>query len=192
MPNLAEYPNHWDSKKRRSKAIVETPKGRRNKFDYDPEYEVFVLGGLLPEGLVFPFDFGFIPSTIAEDGDPLDIMILMEEPAHVGCLLDVRIIGVIEAEQIENGDRIRNDRVIGVAVHSYAHEDVHSTAEVSKSVLKQVEEFFVSYNKSRGKKFKVRGLHGPKRAAAAIEAGIAAFQKSTARRRCPTASRRTL
>lgn len=176
MPNLAQSPNQWDPKKRISKAVVETPKGRRNKFDYDPEYEVFALGGLLPEGLAFPYDFGFIPSTLGEDGDPLDIMILMEEPAHVGCLLDVRVIGVIEAEQSDDGKTIENDRLIGVAVHSYAHEDIHSVSEVPKSVLKQVEEFFVSYNKSRGKKFKVKGRHGPKRGAALIEAGIEAFR----------------
>jgi inorganic pyrophosphatase len=177
MSNLAECPNHWNPKRRECKAIIETPKGRRNKFDYDPEYQTFALGGLLPEGLAFPFDFGFIPCTLAEDGDPLDIMVLMDEPAHVGCLLDVRIIGVIEADQIEEGKHTTNNRLIGVAVHSYAHEDLHSVAQAPKSVLDQVEEFFVSYNKSRGKKFKVKGRHGPKRAAALVDAGIAAFKK---------------
>src|SRR5579862_8586256 len=89
MPNLAECSNQWDRKQKQCKAIIETPKGCRNKFDYDPKYEIFALGGLLPEGLVFPYDFGFIPSTVAQDGDPLDVMILMDAPAHVGCLLDV-------------------------------------------------------------------------------------------------------
>src|SRR3984893_11401569 len=103
MSNLAAIPNKWNHKKRECKAIIETPKGRRNKFDYDPEFEMFTLGGLLPEGLAFPYDFGFIPSTLGDDGDPLDVMVVMDEPAHVGCLLDVRLVGVIEAEQTEDG-----------------------------------------------------------------------------------------
>jgi inorganic pyrophosphatase len=178
VPNQAECPNAWDPKKRECKAIIETPKGRRNKFDYDPKYEAFALGGLLPEGMVFPYDFGFIPSTLGGDGDPLDVLVLMDEPAHVGCLLDVRIIGVIEAEQVEDGKRQSNDRLIAVAVHSYAHEDNHSIDDVPKTILDQVELFFVTYNKSRGKKFVVKGRHGPKRAAGIIEEGIAAFKKA--------------
>lgn len=178
MSNLAKCPNKWNPKKCQCKVIIETPKGRRNKFDYDPDFKMFTLGGLLAEGLAFPFDFGFIPSTLGADGDPLDIMVLMDEPAHVGCLLDVRIIGVIEADQTEDGKTIRNDRLIGVAVHSYNHENIKTLSEVNKSILDQVEEFFVTYNKSRGKKFKVRGAHGPKRAGSLIEAGIAALKKS--------------
>src|SRR5207248_7258149 len=88
--------------------------------NYDEDYRLFSLGGLLPEGLSFPYDFGFIPSTRSDDGDPLDVMVLMDEPAHVGCLLDVRIIGVIEATQIEDGKQTINNRLVGVAYHSYS------------------------------------------------------------------------
>jgi len=123
-----------------------------------------MLGGLLPEGMMFPFDFGFIPSTLGEDGDPLDIMVLMDAPAHVGCLIDVRIIGVIKAKQIDNGKTESNDRLLGVAVHSYDHEDLKSISDVSHTLLDQVEEFFVSYNKQRGKKFKITGTSGPNKA----------------------------
>ncbi|MBV9083867.1 MAG: inorganic diphosphatase [Acidobacteriaceae bacterium] len=177
MDNLAEFPNQWDPKTRQCKIIIETPKGRRNKFDYDPEYRLFKLGGLLAEGLAFPYDFGFIPSTLADDGDPLDVMVMMDEPAHVGCLLDVRIIGVIEADQIENGKRIVNNRLIAVALHSYNHTHLCSIKEVSQAILDQVEEFFISYNKSRGKKFKVKGRQGPKRASEIIDGGRALFDK---------------
>ncbi len=177
MSNLAEASNQWKSKKCECKAIIETPKGRRNKFDYDPEYKLFALGGLLGEGLAFPFDFGFIPSTLGGDGDPLDVMILMDEPAHVGCLLDVRIIGVIEAEQVEGKKSTANNRLIGVAVHSYSHENMSSLSQLPKSILDQVCEFFIAYNKGRGKKFKVNGVHGPKRAAQIVNEGIAAFEK---------------
>jgi inorganic pyrophosphatase len=172
--DLSSLPHELDKKKRECRAVVETPKGRRNKFDYEPDIQAFTLGGLLPEGMSFPFDFGFIPSTIAEDGDPLDIMILMDEPAHVGCVVTVRLIGVIEAEQKEDGKTTENDRLIGVAVHSYAHENIQSVSEVNKSLLEQVEEFFVSYNKSRGKKFTVKGVHGPSKAVKRVEQAIKA------------------
>jgi inorganic pyrophosphatase len=175
--NLTACPNKWNRKKLECKAIIETPKGRQNKFDYDPEYNLFALGGLLPEGLFFPHDFGFIPSTLGDDGDPLDIMVLMDEPAHVGCLLDVRLIGIIEADQIEDGKSTTNNRFVGVSVHSYSHERVSSLNEINKTLLDQVEEFFVSYNKSRGKKFKVKGWHGPKQASKRLEEGIKAFRK---------------
>src|SRR3954471_3852554 len=103
MADLTALPNRLDPKKCQCRAIIETPKNRRNKFDYDPDSNLFELAGLLPEGMAFPFDFGFIPSTLGGDGDPLDVLVLMDEPAHVGCLLNVRVIGVIEAEQAEDG-----------------------------------------------------------------------------------------
>jgi inorganic pyrophosphatase len=175
--DLSRLSHELDKKKRECRVVVETPKGRRNKFDYDPELEAFTLGGLLAEGLSFPFDFGFIPSTLGEDGDPLDVMILMDEPAHVGCVLQVRIVGVIEADQTEDGDKTTNNRLIGVAVHSYNHEHIHSLSEINKSVIDQVAEFFVTYNKSRGKRFKVVGMHGPSRAMKLINEGIKSFKK---------------
>jgi inorganic pyrophosphatase len=92
-----------------------------------------MLGGLLPEGMMFPFDFGFLPSTLGEDGDPLDIMVLMDAPAHVGCLIEVRVIGIITAEQTEDGKTESNDRLIGVAVHSYDHEELESINDVNKT-----------------------------------------------------------
>lgn len=156
--------------------IVETPRGRRSKFTYDPEYDMFKLSGLLPEGLLFPLDFGFIPSTLGEDGDPLDILVLMEEPAHVGCLLDVRLIGVIEAEQVEGEKRFENDRLLGVSVRSYAHEHVHALEQVSTTQLDHWEAFFVSFNQIRGKQFLVKGRQGPKRALELVQKGIAKFK----------------
>jgi inorganic pyrophosphatase len=122
--------------------------------------------------MMFPFDFGFIPSTLGEDGDPLDILVLMDAPAHVGCLIDVRLVGVISAEQSEGGKKETNDRLLGVAIHSYDHEDVATIDDVSKTLLSQVEEFFVSYNKQRGKKFKVTGTSGPKKAIRFLKTGI--------------------
>src|SRR5579864_9696384 len=112
MADLTSLPLQLHAQKGVCRAIIETPKGCRNKFDYDPETGLFMLGGLLPEGMMFPFDFGFLPSTLGEDGDPLDILVLMDAPAHVGCLMDVRIIGIIKAEQTEGGKTESNDRLL--------------------------------------------------------------------------------
>jgi inorganic pyrophosphatase len=180
MDDLTRLPLQLDGKKCVCRAIIETPKGCRNKFNYEPDANLFELGGLLPEGMSFPFDFGFLPSTLGQDGDPLDIMVLMDAPAHVGCLIEVRIIGIIEAKQTEDGKTERNDRLLGVAVHSYNHEHVESIDQVSKTLLAQVEEFFVSYNKQRGKKFKISGMGGPKKAMKVLNAGIQA-KKSAAK-----------
>jgi inorganic pyrophosphatase len=175
--DLASLPHELDQKKRTCRVIIETPKGRRNKFDYDPHLETFTLGGLLAEGLSFPFDFGFVPSTVTADGDPIDVMVLMDEPAHVGCVLAARLIGIIEAEQTENGKTVENDRLLAVAVHSYSHEQVNSLDDLNKSMLSQVEEFFISYNKNRGKKFKVVNVGGPSKAVKRLEKAIKDYKK---------------
>lgn len=177
MADLTTLANNLDPEKRTCRAIIETPKGCRNKFDYDPESDLFMLGGLLPEGMMFPFDFGFIPSTVGGDGDPLDIMVLMDAPAYPGCLIEVRLLGIIEAEQTEDGKTETNNRLIGAAVHSYDHEGLGTIADVSKTLLSQVEEFFVSYNKQRGKKFRVTGTGGPKKAVKALKAAVTAKKR---------------
>jgi len=183
MTDLTHLPNELDDKKAVCKAIIETPKGCRNKFDYDPHSNLFMLGGLLPEGMMFPFDFGFIPSTLGEDGDPLDVMVLMDAPAHVGCLIQIRIIGVIEAKQTQEGKTERNDRLLGVAIHSYDHEDLSTIEDVSKTLLDQVEAFFVSYNHQRGKKFDITGTAGPKKALKFLKNGMQAFDKKSGKKK---------
>lgn len=178
MADLTSLALQLDAKNRICRAIIETTKGCRNKFDYNPDSGLFMLGGLLPEGMMFPFDFGFIPSTLGDDGDPRDILVLMDAPTHVGCLIEVRIIGIITAEQMEDGKTESNDRLLGVAVHSYNHEDLESINDVSETLLSQLEEFFVSYNKQRGKKFKITGTGGPKKAINFLKTGIRNHNKA--------------
>ncbi len=79
------------------RVVIETPKGSRNKFKFDPEIGTYSLSTVLSEGMVFPYDFGFVPQTKAADGDPLDVLLLMDEPAFTGCVVESRIVGVIEA-----------------------------------------------------------------------------------------------
>lgn len=178
MADLTALANHLDVDKRTCRAIIETPRGFRNKLGYDRTSNLFKLDGLLPEGMMFPFDFGFIPGTLGEDGDPVDIMVLMDAPTHVGCLIDVRIIGVIEATQTEqDGETETNSRLLGVAIHSYNHEDLESISDVSKTLLSQLEGFFVAYNKQRGKKFEITGTGGPKKAITFLQDGIRNHRK---------------
>jgi inorganic pyrophosphatase len=152
--------------------IIDTPRGSRNKFKYDEELHLFKLSGVLPAGAVFPFDFGFIPATRGEDGDPLDALLLLDEPTFVGCLVQARLIGVIEAEQTEEDETVRNDRLIAVAEHSNNHRDVESINQLSGNLLEEIEHFFVSYNQAKGKTFAPRGRFGPDRAEKLLTAGI--------------------
>lgn len=156
--------------------VIETPKGHRNKFKYDEKRSVFKLNGVLPVGNSFPYDFGFIPSTKAADGDPIDVLLLMDEPAFPGCLIDARLVGVIEAEQTEDGKAIRNDRLIAVATHSKDYSDLRSLRDVNRHLLEEIQHFFVSYNETRGKKFKPLGVHGPKRAIKLLQQSISEFE----------------
>ena len=105
-----------------------------------------------------------------------------DAPAHVGCLIEVRIIGIIEARQTEDGKTESNDRLLGVSIHSYDHEDLRSIDDMSKTLMDQLEAFFISYNKQRGKKFKVTGTGGPKKAIKFLKAGIQAH-KTKARKK---------
>jgi inorganic pyrophosphatase len=138
--------------------IAETPKGSRNKYSYDPESGLFRLKKILPAGAVFPFDFGFIPSTLADDGDPLDVLTLMDEPAFAGCLIEARLLGVMEAKQTKQGKTMRNDRFIATAQKMKGICQPRSIKGLSDDILDQIEHFFVSYNAIEGKQFKLLRL----------------------------------
>lgn len=145
-------------------AIIDTPKGSRNKYKYDVQRRLFRLTTVLPAGAVFPYNFGYLPSTLAEDGDPLDVLVLMDDAAFVGCLVSVRLIGVIEAEQSDQGKTTRNDRLLGVAAEGHLYRDLRTPEDLTAGLLHEIEHFFVSYNQSRGREFRVLGRSGPERA----------------------------
>ncbi|MGB8509780.1 MAG: inorganic diphosphatase [Pyrinomonadaceae bacterium] len=168
----------FDEESEELNVIIETPKGSRNKFNYDEKLELFKLGGVLPAGAVFPFDFGFVPSTKGGDGDPLDVLVLMDEPAFAGCLVRVRLLGVIEADQTEeDGEKTRNDRLVGVAATSRQHQDVRTLEQLSEIMVKEIEHFFVSYNDVKGKVFEPLGRFGPSRAKKIVEEGVELFRR---------------
>jgi inorganic pyrophosphatase len=158
-------------------AIVETPKGSPNKYAYDEGCAAFRLAGVMLEGTTFPYDFGFIPSTVAEDGDPLDVLVLLDAPVVVGCVLTVRLIGVIEAKQRKQREQwIRNDRLIAVATHAHTHQHVETLDDLRPHLVDEIEAFFEHYNKMKGSEFKPVDRGGPKKARKLLDQAEAAFQ----------------
>ncbi|MCU1255067.1 MAG: Inorganic pyrophosphatase [Candidatus Angelobacter sp.] len=149
--------------------IIETPKGSRNKYAWDQDQQLFALKKVLPEGMVFPHDFGFIPSTEGEDGDPIDVLVLMDQPVFTGCLVKARLVGIIEGKQTENGKSERNDRLLAVAESSHTHSNINSLNDLNKDLLKELEQFLVNYHSNDGAEFKVLARKGPDAAARCLK-----------------------
>jgi inorganic pyrophosphatase len=159
-------------------AIIETPKGSRTKFKYDEELGLFMFDKALPIGQSFPFDFGFLPSTKGDDGDPIDILVLTEEPTFVGCLVHAKLLGVIEAEQTENGETERNDRLIAIPLEAKSGKPSEGAIDrLEPGLVRKISKFFVAYNELQGKRFKPLRSAGPERAEALIRSGMSRFQK---------------
>ena len=114
-------------------------------------------------------NFGFVPSTRGEDGDPLDVLLFADEPAFPGCVVPARLIGVLEAEQTEGKKTVRNDRLVAVIETPYNPAEYHSLNEVSRQRLDEIEHFFVSYNQMEGREFKPLARWGANRARAVLE-----------------------
>jgi len=140
--------------------IVETPKGSRNKFSFDEDQEIFSLKKVLPAGMVFPYDFGFLPKTVADDGDPIDVLLLMDEPAFPGVLVPSRLIGVIEGVQVDGKKRVRNDRLVAIADANHMYANVRKLNDLPKQFLRELEDFFVNYHELEGKEYKLLGCKG--------------------------------
>jgi inorganic pyrophosphatase len=156
-------------KSRSIEVVIETPKGSRNKFNYDSRSHRFKLSKVLPEGMVFPYDFGFVPSTKGADGDPIDVLVLVDEPTFPGCLLECRLIGILEAEQkAMDEEKERNDRLIAVAQQSLVFAGISHLRDLNQTVLKQIEAFFVNYQKVREVIFTILSHGGPERALEAL------------------------
>ena len=156
------------------RVIIETPKGSRNKYAFNSKERLFELKKVLPAGMAFPYDFGFLPGTLAEDGDPVDVLVLMDEPAFPGCLLKCRLVGIIEGEQGAGKKKIRNDRIIAVAGKNHSFADIKEIDDLGKNFIAELEEFFVNYHRLSGDQFKVLDVRGPKEARKRIKDGIRA------------------
>jgi inorganic pyrophosphatase len=125
--------------------------------------------------MAFPYDFGFVPSTKGGDGDPIDVLVLMDEPAFPGCMLKCRPIGVIEGEQVskENKkDKERNDRIIAVEQDAHSWADIKTVGDLGEEFCRELEEFFVNYHKLSREEYKVLALKGPDRARKLVKSGM--------------------
>lgn len=138
-------------------AVIETPAGSNVKYNYVAEAGTFKLKKVLPAGTVFPIHFGFLPHTVAGDGDPLDIIVLLEGPSWPGCIIECRVVGVVEADQVQDNKRVRNDRIIGIAVASRQYQDVKDIEDLENNLLPEINNFLQSYTRLEPKDFRILG-----------------------------------
>ncbi|MGZ5846609.1 MAG: inorganic diphosphatase [Ramlibacter sp.] len=161
------------------RAVIEAPAGTRNKLKWTPALQAMVLHAVLPLGTAFPYDFGFVPSTQGEDGDPLDVLLFMDEPAPPGTVVPCRMLGVIQARQKEGSARPqRNDRLLAVARHTHRYAHWHKLADVTPSVLDEIERFFVFYNAQKGVRFEPLDRAGTAEARRLLAQGQRAFERA--------------
>lgn len=137
--------------------IIETPKHSRNKYAYNKKKQGYELKKILPAGAVFPFDFGFVPGTVGGDGDPVDVLVIMDEPAFPGCYVKVRIIGALKAEQRVKNKMRENNRIIAVSTSSRMYEGLNDIKDLDENVKEEITHFFISYNEVEGKQFNPKG-----------------------------------
>jgi inorganic pyrophosphatase len=162
--------------------VVETPRGSAAKLEFDPEYQVFTLSKPLILGLTYPYDWGFIPSTKGDDGDPIDALVLHDAATAPGLVLKCKIIGVLEVEQSEKGKKgIRNDRLIAVPRESHREKADKDVRDLPKQIRQEIEKFFVATDELESKELKFLGWKGPKTGRSLIDAAAKAFKKNSSR-----------
>ncbi len=156
--------------------VVETPRGSRAKLKYDPVMRTFVLSKSLMAGLTYPHDWGFVPSTQAEDDDPVDALVIHEAATSPGLVIKCKAIGVLEIVERKKKKKQRNDRVMAVPVDSHAEQGLRDVRQLSKQVREELEKFFVATAELQSTTLECLGWRGPKRAFRLIEKSL---QKNT-------------
>jgi inorganic pyrophosphatase len=153
-------------------AVIEIPRGSRNKYEYDKEKEAFVLDRVLYSPVHYPAEYGIIPKTLWDDGDPMDILVLMDQPTFPGCIIETRPIGVMN--MIDTGDK--DDKILGVPVDDPRFKDVKDIEDLPEHLLDEIQHFFAEYKKLQGKKTEVLGWKGREEALTAIERSIQLYK----------------
>jgi len=158
-------------------AVIETPRDQRHKYAYDQQFGLFRLKTIISEGLAWPYDYGFTPGTLGDDGDPLDVLYLCDEPTFAGCLVNCRILGLVRL--VKNGEE--NDRILaaampveGVGQTTDQYDDVD---DVPQELIESITRFLVEYPTDSDNKIEFKGVHSRKKALAAVEQGIKNFKK---------------
>jgi inorganic pyrophosphatase len=159
MKTLSELPTWADDT--HVHAVVETPKGSGCKLEFDPKLSAFTLAKPLIVGLTYPYDWGFIPSTRAEDGDPLDVMVMHDVATFPGVVLKCRPIGILEVRQTRNGERERNDRVFAVPEGAGGVMDFHDVQQLPSGAKEKLERFFEATDALDDKSIEFLGWRGP-------------------------------
>lgn len=154
--------------------IVEIPKNSTNKYEFDKALGVFRLDRTLYSPMHYPGDYGFVPGTKAEDGDPMDVLVMCDDPSFTGCLIEVRPVGLLDMSD-ENGT---DEKVLAVPESNPRYEQVHTVDQLRPHVLREIEHFFTIYKELEGKKTELRGWQGPKEAREAILESRARFLES--------------
>ena len=175
MPNLARLPTRAGDEL--VHVVVETPRGARAKLTFDPELKTFVLSKALMLGLSYPYDWGFIPSTRAEDGDPLDAMVIHDAATTPGLVLRCKLIGVLQTMQKTKHDRIRNDRVIAVPENSHRERELLGIQELPPALKQELEKFFVATDELEAKTLRFLGWQGPAQAKKLVRRCEKVFKK---------------
>jgi inorganic pyrophosphatase len=175
MPNLAKLPT-WAGPEV-VHAVIETPRGAQAKLDFDPELKTFVLKKPLTLGLSYPYDFGFIPSTNAEDGDPLDVMVIHDAETYPGLVVRCKLIGVLQTQQQTKGKQLRNDRVFAVPAESHRERELHDVKELAPELKQELEKFFVATDALEDKTLQFLGWKGPAEAKKLVRSCEKAFKR---------------
>lgn len=129
-------------------AVVEVPVGSRNKYEYDPELGVMMRDRVLPGAVRYPADYGFVPSTTADDGDPLDIVVAAYDPAFPGCLVHARPVGALDMSDSNGRDR----KILAVPEDDPRFADIQNLNDLPDQNLTEIEEFFEVYKRLEGDK----------------------------------------
>jgi inorganic pyrophosphatase len=177
LQNLLSSLEPRDAKTGLVRVVIDTPRGSRNKIKYDEALGCFELSRILPVGHVFPYDFGSVPQTRAEDGDAIDVLVLLQSPTFPGCVVTVKLIGGLAAQQTKGRTKIRNDRLIGAPQTATNEAAFLDLEELGAGCLDEIEHFFVAYNEAQGRTFEPTGRLGADEAEERLDAAIAAYRE---------------
>jgi inorganic pyrophosphatase len=157
-------------------AIVEIPGGSRNKYELDKESGYFKLDRVVYSAVQYPADYGFIPKTLHEDGDPLDVLVYIDQPTFTGCMIDVRPIGVLHMRDRGEPD----DKIVAVPIHDPTSGDYHDVSDLPKHYLREVGHFFGIYKDLEGKRVEILNWAGADEAKQMVLASMERYAKKNA------------
>lgn len=152
--------------------LVEIPAGSKNKYEFDKDMQAFILDRVLFASVQYPYDYGFIPNTLADDGDPLDGMVMMDQPTFPGCVIAARSIGMLE--MIDGGDR--DEKILCVPAEDPRYAGVKTLADVAPHRLDEIAEFFRTYKNLEKKVTEILGWKDADQVAALVKQCIDAYQ----------------